>query len=394
MADQRSMLRFSDLVVLGAHGLRARPLRAVLSALGIAIGIAAMVAVLAASTSSQELVRRQLDSLGTNMLTAQPAGIGGKAQPLAAIAPEAVAGIEGVESVAWLAVRDDVNVYRNEHIASGDTGGISVAVGSDSLLSTTKTKLSAGRWFDGTTEKYPTTVLGDAAATQLGVTDVGEQVLLGGRLTTVIGILAPSLLAPDVDMQAFIGDAFARENGGFDGRPTMLYERSSDDRVAAVFDVLAQTIAPASPVTVKVTRPSEDLATKFVVNDAVSGLVIGVGAIGLLVGGIGVANTMVVSVIERRVEIGLRRSLGATRRHIAQQFVFEAVLLAALGGVAGVLLGSGVAAVIATVNGWPTVIPLALLGAGVGATVVIGAIAGALPAMRAARTSPTVVMSA
>ena len=148
-----------------------------------------------------------------------------------------------------------------------------------------------------------------------------------------------------------------------------------------------------SVFSLQVSRPSDALAAQQAVGTALNGLLLGLGAVALLVGGVGVANTMVISVLERRAEIGLRRSLGATRGQVRLQFLVESLLLAALGGVGGVLVGIAVTASYAAYQGWPAVVPVWASAGGVGATVVIGAVAGLYPAWRAARLSPTEALS-
>jgi putative ABC transport system permease protein len=168
-----------------------------------------------------------------------------------------------------------------------------------------------------------------------------------------------------------------------------VYTRTDPDMVEPVRGVLAATVNPAQPNEVEVSRPSDALAAQAAANVTFTGLLLGLGAVALLVGGIGVANTMVISVLERRAEIGLRRSLGATRGQIRVQFLAEALLLSALGGGSGVLLGTAVTAVYASLQGWPTVVPAWVMAGGIAATLVIGALAGLYPAIRAARLAPT-----
>lgn len=390
----RSRLRARDLLGLGFHGLRARPMRAALSAIGIAIGIAAMIAVVGISTSSEALVKQRLAALGTNLLTAT-AGTDffGEDTSLPVDAVERVRRIDGVEQASWSAAIDDVHVYRNEFVDPGATQGLTVVAADLDLLGTTSSELASGSWLNAASERYPAVVLGAKAAERLGIVSVGSLVWLGSVQFTAVGILEPSLLAPELDSTAIIGGPIASELFGFDGAPTTIYERGDDDLVAEVRALLPATIDPAAPSEVKVSRPSDALAAKNSIDQAFTGLLVGVGSIALLVGGIGVANTMVITVLERRQEIGLRRSLGATRRHIRSQFLVEAMLLALYGGIAGTAIGWGITAVVAAANGWLVSVPAVVLAAGVGATVVVGAIAGALPAARAARTSPTAALS-
>ena len=156
-----------------------------------------------------------------------------------------------------------------------------------------------------------------------------------------------------------------------------------------VASVLPGTVSPEFPEEVQVSRPSDALEARAAVNDAFTALFVGLGAVALLVGGVGIANVMVISVLERRSEIGLRRALGATRRHIWSQFLTESVVLGALGGLAGVLLGVLVTVGYASTRGWEAAVPPYALVGGFAAAVLIGAVAGLYPALRAARLTPT-----
>jgi putative ABC transport system permease protein len=392
--DRRSRLLGRDILRLGTTGLRARPTRAVLSALGIAIGIAAMIAVVGISSSSQAKLQAQLSALGTNLLTVEPGkNLFGEAATLPANTVGKVGLIDGVEQAGSAAALDGVLVYRSSLIDRASSGGLWAAAVSEGLLDVVGGTLATGDWLNRATGSYPAVVLGSKAAERLGITTVGSMVQLGDQYVTVVGILDPLDLAPELDTAAMIGETVAAERFGYDGEPTTVYERSTDERVEAVRELLPRTVNPAAPEEVEVSRPSDALAAKQAADQAFTGLLLGLGSVALLVGGIGVANTMVISVLERRREIGLRRALGATRGHIRSQFLTEALLLSALGGVAGAGLGTAVTSVVAAMNDWPTAVPPEVLLAGVGATLVIGAIAGLYPAIRAARTPPTSALS-
>ncbi len=390
------MLAPSDVVRVGASGLRTRPLRVVLSALGIAIGIAAMMAVVGISASSREDLRRQLDALGTNLLTVGPGQtFFGDASHLPDTAVSMVGRIAPVTSVTATGRVTSARVYRNDKIPTGQTGGIAVLAARTDLLSTVGATVHSGTWLNDATAKYPAVVLGARTAARLGLGASASDVMvwLGGRWFTVIGILDPIALAPELDTAALIGWSVATAALNFDGYPTTIYTRAIPSQVEAVQAVLAATANPSAPNEVKVSRPSDALAAQQAADQTFTALLLGLGAVALLVGGVGVANTMVISVLERRSEIGLRRSLGATRGQIRVQFLTESLLLSALGGVAGVLLGLGVTALYASTQGWPTVVPLWAAGGGLVATLLIGAIAGLYPAVRASRMSPTVALA-
>ncbi|MFE7568815.1 ABC transporter permease [Streptomyces sp. NPDC057539] len=381
----------ADVLRVGGHGLRARPMRVFLSALGIAIGIAAMVGVVGISTSSAGDLERRLSALGTNLLSVTPGpSLSGDASRLPGESVDMVDNIPDVESVTALG-EVDAKVYRNDHIPEAETSGIAVKAAKTNLPGTTGAKLADGRWLNAANDRYPSVVLGPRAAEQLGVHRAGPdiQVWLGERWFTVIGVLAPNELIPQLDTQALVGWPYAQENLGFDGYPTQIHVRVVEEHVTEVQGILGATVNPYKPDEVAVSRPSDALAAKEATDDTLSGLLLGLGAVALLVGGVGVANTMVISVLERRSEIGLRRSLGATRGQIRNQFLCESQLLSLLGGVGGVALGIAVTIAYATYQGWPSVIPVWAMAGGVGSTLVIGALAGFYPAVRAARLPPT-----
>jgi putative ABC transport system permease protein len=386
-----------DVLRLAAYGLRARPLRMVLSALGIAIGIAAMISVVGISASSRAELDRLLDSLGTNLLTAGPGStLFGESATLPDESVAMIGRIGLVESATAIGQLRDAKVYRTDKIPAPQSGGIGTYAVRTDLLDTVGATVASGTWLNPATAEYPAVVLGARTAERLGVGNVSgdRQIWLGGRWFTVIGVLDPVPLAPELDLGALIGWKAAERYLGVDPDITTLYTRTDPDAVEAVRALLARTANPARPNEVDVSRPSDALAAEAAADVAFTGLLLGLGAVALLVGGIGVANTMVISVLERRAEIGLRRSLGATREHIRVQFLSESLLLSVLGGGTGVLLGSGVTAVYATLQGWPTVVPAWVMAGGITATLIIGGVAGLYPAIRAANVAPTEALAA
>ncbi|MEV8532907.1 ABC transporter permease [Streptomyces sp. NPDC051211] len=384
-----------DVLHVGSAGLRSRPMRVFLSALGIAIGIATMIAVVGISSSSQAKLLRELDKLGTNMLVATPGQsmYSGQDTKLPKEAPGMVSRLDGVESVGTTADLEQ-SVRRTENIPKEETGGITVKAAKDELLDTLRARVGRGSWLNAATGRYPAVVLGDVAARRMGITEVGQQVFIGGRYFTVVGVLEPIPLAPEIERSALVGWEAALSLLGFDGHPTAIYERSTDDSVAAVRDLIPRAANPQSPQTVSVTDPSAALQAKAATEGAFSTLLLGLGGIALLVGGVGVANTMIISVLERRHEIGLRRSLGATKGQVRVQFVTESLLLSGLGGLAGIALGAAATGVYARSGDLPWVVPLWAVSGGFGATLCIGTVAGLYPAVRAARLSPTLALAA
>jgi putative ABC transport system permease protein len=404
MSADSGRLELRDWLRVASVGLRARPLRAALSALGIAIGTAAIVGVLGLSSSSQAGLIAEINQLGTNLLTVQAGQslTGGPAQ-LPLEAPARITLLDDVQQVAHTALIANANVYRSSAMPVAETGGLEVQAASLGLLSVLGTGIARGDWLNAGTAPEPVAVLGAVAAQQLGIDSVypGKRIWLGGQWFDVAGILKPSPLAPDIDISALIGYPAARTYLGYvsvvggrqeAGPPSTIYVRAATGHEAAVQSLLAQTADPEAPYEAAVSQPSDVLTARAAAAGAFNSLFLGLGVVALIVGAVGVANIMIISVLERRSEIGLRRALGATKAQIRTQFLAESILLALIGGLVGVLAGAVATAVYAASKGWAVVIPAEAWGGGIASAIMIGAIAGLLPAVRASRMSPTVAL--
>jgi len=384
-------LGLADLARVASVGLRTRRLRAALSALGIAIGVAAIVAVLGLSSSSQAGLLAEIDKLGTNLLTVTNGqSLFGQQAELPLASPGMISRIGPVTDVEETG-GTSATVYRTPLIPSVNTNGLDVQAASLGLLPAVGTTVRAGAWLNAATERLPVAVLGADAAQLLGIDRIEprERIWLGGRWFYLAGILRPAPLAPEIDSSVLVGFRAAQRYLGFDLHPTTVYVRTVTSQTAAVQAVLASTANPEAPNEVNVSQPSAALTARAEANSALNGLFLGLGAVSLLVGAVGVGNIMLIGVLERRSEIGLRRSLGATKAHIRVQFLAEAILLSLLGGAVGVAAGALATAIYAQTKGWTTLIPTLGWAGGLGAAVAIGAGAGLLPAIRAARLSPT-----
>jgi putative ABC transport system permease protein len=402
-APAAARLRPADLAALASVGLLTRKLRASLSALGIAIGVAAIVAVLGLAASSTATLLAEIQALGTNLLTiTNGQDLQGNPAELPAAAPGMIARLPGVTAVQGTGTVNGVSVYKSPYIPPDETNALTVNAATLGLPAAAGTSLAQGRFLNAATAREPVAVLGAATAQRLGIDRIqpGErtwicdqryQCPVGGMWFYVAGILNKDTYAPELDSAVEVGFPAAEHYLGLDGHPSQIYVRTASIPAVttAVDSLLGAQANPENPSQVGVSQPSAALTAQADAKGALDTLFLGLGAIALLVGAIGVANIMVISVLERRSEIGLRRALGATRGQIRTQFLAEAILLSLVGGVIGLIAGAAATAAYAHAHGEPVVIPPDALAGGLAAALFIGAIAGLLPAIRAARLSPT-----
>ncbi len=383
-------LRTVDLFFVALYGVKARKGRTAMTSIGIGIGIAAIVAVTGISSSGRADLLATLESFGTNLIKASPqAGFFGTQESL----PEGVLGmverIGPVEEVTST-TRADLLVRRSNFISTFEGGGISTLITSEELLEVIGGSLVEGRFIQDDLSNLPVTVLGAVSAQRLGINnlEIPTKILIDDEWFGVIGILDELTIHPDLDRSVFIGYGVAKTLFDIDEEPTTIYLRANPSYIEDVVNVLAPSMNPENPDQVEVSRPSDALEAQQAAETAFTNLLLGLGSVALLVGGVAIANVMVMSVLERRMEIGVRRSLGATRREIRYQFLLESVVLSGIGGFVGVVLGVVITLGYTNYSNIIFSIPVWQIFGAVVLALLIGAVSGVYPAIKASRIQP------
>ena len=386
----KKKLKINDLFMVAFYGVKARRGRAALTSIGIGIGIAAIVAVTGISASGRADLLATLESLGTNLIKASPqAGFFGTQENL----PDGVLGmVERIGPVQEVTstTQTDLLVRRTDFISEFEGGGISALVTRPELLDVVGGKLAEGRFIKDGLSDIPVTVLGSVTATRLGIRDLSipTKILIENEWFGVVGILDELKIHPDLDRSVFIGYGVAKTLFNVDEEPTTIYVRSNPAYIEDVVEVLAPSMNPENPDQVSVSRPSDALEAQEAAEVAFTNLLLGLGSVALLVGGVAIANVMVMSVLERRMEIGVRRSIGATRKEIRYQFLLESVLLSGVGGLVGVLLGAGITLGYTEYSNIVFSIPILQVLGAIVLALLIGALSGVYPAIKASKIQP------
>ena len=395
----RSRLTVRDLISESFAGLSARPARSALTVLGTVLGITALVATLGVSRTAGNQIVARFDSLAATEVLVEPNNLGGGGATRSSTLPwdsetrlNRLNGVLAAGTLTEVDVKGALTSTTSVQDPSANTEfAIPVRAASPGLFAAVRTRLRTGRVFDlgHDVRKDRVAVIGPAVAEQLGLNRVDQQpaLFVGDRLFVVIGIIDDVARQPDLLDSIIIPNGTAQRE--YDLVAPLLVEVDTAVGAATLISRQApRTLDPDDPSRLRATTAGEPKRVKDEVQSDVNGLFLILGVVSLLVGAIGIANVTLVSVLERIGEIGLRRALGAGRRHIAAQFLAESTVLGLLGGAVGASLGVLVTVAISASKQWTPVMDarLPILAPFLGATV--GLLAGLYPALRAASLQP------
>ena len=390
----RSKLRARDALSLGTLGLRTRKGRTAMAAIGIAIGVASLVALVGIINSGEADAQRDLLDQGIDVLELTP-GTSFADEP--ELLPGAAAAIDThmrdlVDVVASIR-RVPATLRKTDFIPEVETGGIRLfSVNEDDLdlLVPLRGGVAHGRFHDAATVRVPTVVLGADTAEVLGFDELyaNPTVHISGNEFAVIGVLEPFTISQGLTLNraALIGSPVAENLFDADDNPERIWVQTDLDVIEMVRELLPRQANPEAPGEVSVS--SLDLEAREIISENFESLLSLLVVVIIVVGAIGVGNIMLISVLERRGEIGVRRALGAQKKHIAVQFLIESMLLTLLGGLAGIAVGLAVVTATTRVLDWPMTVQLSFIGVGLAVTLGVGLVAGLYPAWRASRMDP------
>ncbi len=397
---RRARLGVRELLTETLAGVMARPGRTVLTVLGTVLGVAALVATLGISKTAGNQIVQSFDALEATGVVVQPvvADVNGK-QVAKVNLPwdvESRLQLNGVRSAGALAevkVAGGAVVRRSQvrDPSGANEASLRTVAVSPGLLDAVRGKVLQGRWFDiGNVERGDrVVVLGAEAARRLGITRLDQRpaIFIGDEVFTVIGIIGDLAREKDLENSVLLPSGIAAERFGA-GAPTKVVIDTELGAAQLIASQAPIALAPNDPAGVRVGAPPSLSRARSGVETEVNSLFLILGLVTLVVGAIGIANVTLVTVLERVGEIGLRRALGAARRHIAYQFLMESAAMGLLGGIVGASLGIGVITAVSMSRQWTPVLDASIpLGAPVLGTV-IGLLAGIYPALRAASMEP------
>ncbi len=387
-----------DLLGTATAGLWARPSRTLLILLGPIIGVGAIVSAIGLTESAKGDIRATLDDLGTNLVTVQASsGFQGQ-QGLPRLPEEAAERLKRIPLLESSAVVTELPGHQVlPHQAAEEAFEVlpvSLRVADEDLPGVLEVDMAWGRWLNGWDDRsgHRTVILGADTAEQFAVLP-GETrtILIDGRKYGVAGVLDEVVLVPAYNLSVFISQTAAEDDFGDDGGPTEAVLRVAEGTTLRESDAdfLNTAITYGGPGGIDPpTVPTDELEATAAVDETLRSVVLLMGGLALLVGGLGIANVMSISVLQRSAEIGIRRAVGHTRARIAAQFLSEAAAVGVLGGLLGSAVGAAVVAIGADFQDWTIVLPLAVLAGAAGLSVLVALVAGLIPALKAARLEP------
>ena len=401
---------FGEIISVALGALRANKLRSLLTMLGIVIGVAAVIAMIALGTGAQQAVKDRISALGTTLLTVNPGQQRGMGVAIAdAQAKLTMDDAKALEdrATSLAAVQPEMN--RNLQVTWGNKNTNTSIVGtSANYLEVRKYKLQAGRMFTSAEDdgKQRVAVIGPAVATNMGLATpdalLGESIRIRGIQFTVVGILESKGQAspfgnPDEQILIPLNTARFRVIGSDRLRSISVLAESEDKIPEAMADIQRvlrreHRLRQGRADDFQIRSQADFLNTLGETTQVFTFLLSGIAAVSLVVGGIGIMNIMLVSVTERTREIGVRKALGATRKNILLQFLIEAVVLCCMGGIVGILLGSGGAFVMSKTAGWNTQVSTGAVGLAFAFSALVGVLFGVWPARRAASLDPIIAL--
>ena len=387
------MSNFDDLMGVAWSGLRARKIRTLLIMLGPIIGVAAMVSAVGLTESAKGALQAQLSQLGTNLIIAQAGGSFGSQTPT--FPSDAVQRVENVSTVTGASATTNLSGVIALPIKGASTYyqafPVPVRAADTNLPTVLGVPMISGRWLDGADTQLHTqsVVLGEGIAQQYGYLP-GETrtIALNGTNFGVVGVLAPVPLDPQLDNAAFVTQWSAKNIFHTNGQPNQIYVRSIPGSTQATAAAIPTAINLGGPTQTSTQIPSDVLQAAAQADKTLQQVALLAGLLALTVGGIGIANVMSISVIQRSPEIGIRRAVGHSRSKIGFQFLLESLFVGVLGGFLGAILGIGIVYAVSAVAGWVTVIDYAQIPIWMGLALIVSITAGLYPSIKAARLEP------
>jgi putative ABC transport system permease protein len=387
------MTHWRELLGVAWNGLSARKIRTALIMLGPIVGVAAMVGAVGLTESAKGDLKAKLAALGTNLITVEAGGTFGQQNPT--MPKDAVHRVKQLQSVTRASAVGEVSgVLTIPHAGAEkyyEAFPVPVLAADDALPGALEVKMQSGRWLreSDRLNHARAAVIGEGLAKEYGVIP-GEIRTL--RLNNVdygiVGVLSSVALDPSLDNAVFVTQWGAKHDFGTEGKPTKLYVRAATGETEATSKAIPTAINLGGPDQVSTKIPSDALAASAQADETLQQTAVFAGILALAVGGIGIANVMSISVIQRSTEIGIRRALGHTRSTIALQFLLEALFIGILGGLAGVFVGVAVVYLVSAFAGWTVVIDYGRMPLWVGLAVGVSVAAGLYPSGKAARLEP------